>query len=263
LGRGHDVVHFRRQEDAAAPRKGSAERVSGLVLCGGRSARMGRDKARLSLGDTATTPGALVEVPSGKSMPGESLPGESLPGESMPGDSMIERALRVVAAVTPDVRLACGPTQRYEDLDVPLVCDRIADAGPLAGIEAGLAAAPDGLVVVLACDMPHADAHTLAALLRHARAHDLDVCCLRSERGVEPLCAVWSTRLLPVVRAALERRESGVQSLIASLPRTDALDVAAGPAGTDPSFNVNTPADLERARRHVNGRKGGEERSCA
>jgi molybdopterin-guanine dinucleotide biosynthesis protein A len=191
--------------------------LSALVLCGGASTRMGRDKARVDLD----------------------------------GETLIERALRAVTAVAPDARLACGPKARYADLGVPLVCDRFAGAGPLAGLEAGLSAAPPGRVVVLACDMPHADARVLQRLLDHARDNDLDVAVLRSGRGIEPLCAVWSTTVAPLVRAALERGDYGVQALIAALPRVGAL--AADPASSsgDCAANVNTPADLERERGQV------------
>jgi molybdopterin-guanine dinucleotide biosynthesis protein A len=215
------VVHRGTQEDAAArARVGPerhldhvAERVTGLVLCGGASSRMGRDKATLDLA----------------------------------GTTLIERALRSVSAVASDVRLACGPNERYAKLGVPLVRDRFEGAGPLSGIEAGLHAAPPGRVVVLACDMPRVDARVLARLLDHARDRDLDVVTLRSERGLEPLCGVWSTRVAPLVSAALARGELGVHDLIETLPRRGALEVGAD----GEAVNVNTPADLERERASI------------
>jgi molybdopterin-guanine dinucleotide biosynthesis protein A len=188
--------------------------VSGLVLCGGASARMGTDKALLAVGD----------------------------------ETLIERALRIVAAVASDVRLACGSEARYAALGVPLVRDHFPGAGPLAGLEAGLSAAPAGLVVALACDMPFADASVLSALAEHARVHDLDVVALRSERGVEPLCAVWSTSLAPAMRAALESGERSVQRFLAGLAGAAVLDAAAIRGGSTAAVNVNTPADLEHAR---------------
>jgi molybdopterin-guanine dinucleotide biosynthesis protein A len=166
------------------------------------------------------------------------------------GRTLIERALRSVSAVAGDVRLACGPKPRYAELGVPLLCDGFAGAGPLAGIEAGLRDAQPGRVVVLACDMPRADERVLARLLDHARELDLDVAVLQSSRGLEPLCSVWSTRVAPLARAALERGENSVHALVASLPRAGALD-----AGDEEwAANVNTPADLERERASAAGR---------
>jgi molybdopterin-guanine dinucleotide biosynthesis protein A len=163
-------------------------------------------------------------------------------------ETLIEHALRVVARVTPDVRLACGPTPRYADLGAPLVCDRVPGSGPLAGIEAGLASAPRGHVIVLACDMPRVDEKLLMALWQYARKHALDVTALRSERGVEPLCAIWSTALLPAVTAALARAELSVRDLIATFPRVGVIDADGNASVRDAAINVNTPEDLERER---------------
>ncbi len=185
--------------------------------------------------------------------------------------TLIERALRVVGRVASEVRLACGSSARYAELGVPLVCDRVSGGGPLSGIEAGLAAAPRGRVIVLACDMPRVDEHLLVRLVQYARKHALDVCALRSERGIEPLCAVWSTSLLPFVAGAIERGELSVRDLIATLPRVGVIDAdangshtnragieGAGPSVADPlggtrdvAVNVNTPEDLEREREHA------------
>lgn len=217
----NQVVHPPEGSGAQTPAQSRA--LSGVILCGGMSTRMGRDKAHLLVGD----------------------------------ETLIERALRIVSALTPDVVLACGREPRYADLGRPLVCDRFPGAGPLAGLEAALSAAPAGYVVVLACDMPRADARLLERLLQHARTHDLDVALSRSGAGVEPLCGVWSTSMAPHVRAALERGERGVQSLLlnptplanGSSPRIGVLDPEAG-AGSqaDFAFNVNTPHDLTLAR---------------
>jgi molybdopterin-guanine dinucleotide biosynthesis protein A len=208
--------------------------LAALVLCGGQSRRMGRDKAGLVLG----------------------------------ASTLLERAVATVRALTPDVLLACGPRPRYAELGVPLVLDRRADAGPLAGLEAGLSAASADLVLVLACDMPHADRETLAALVEIARRERLDVALVHSDNGLEPLCAVWSTRMAHAVRAALDAGEHNVTRAFdqpladGTSPRVRAVSPSELPASEiragqlprselrrgDLHANVNTPADLERER---------------
>lgn len=206
--------------------------VGGLVLCGGASRRMGRDKAGLELA----------------------------------GRALIEHAIAVLSARAGRVRLACGTTPRYGELGHPLVQDRAGGLGPLAGLEAGLAAARDAgedCVLVLACDMPCADARIFDALLARTIEEDLDGCVLASARGREPLYAVYRTRLAGPVRAALD----------AGVRRLDALEHLAfggdrgGEAGRpvrigvlrqdelgpelqacDPALNLNTQDDLDRAR---------------
>lgn len=216
----------------AAPASGlvpSAARASGLVLCGGASRRMGADKALLALGER----------------------------------TLLERAIACLAPHASPVRLACGERERYGALGFELVCDRRASAGPLAGLEAGLAAASGSgpsetdrsetdageYVCVLAVDMPRVDAELVARLLAHARANDLDACLLASAGGIEPLCAVYHTRLLPRVRAALDAGERKVTSFFAADFGAEVARVAyldAGASGAE--LNLNTPAELERER---------------
>jgi molybdenum cofactor guanylyltransferase len=217
------------------PRHGAAMRaaceagshLSGVVLCGGKSSRMGRDKAELAVGSR----------------------------------SLLEHAAALLAQLTPDVRLACGSQARYAELKLPLVLDRVADAGPLAGLESALASARPGLVIAIACDMPRLEASVLQALVDRAHSGDLDVAMLCSERGLEPLCAVWSTRMSGAVRAALDARQFKMTSVFdavladGSKPRVGTIAVSALLSGRLPTtesaasalvLNVNTPEDYAR-----------------
>ena len=103
----------------------------GFVVAGGRSLRMGRDKALL--------PWA--------------------------GSTLLDDAIARMRLACPDVRILCGPVPRYADRGVPLVTDRIDGAGPLAGLEAALVAADGQPVLVLGVDLPFVTASTLAFLL--------------------------------------------------------------------------------------------------
>ena len=96
------------------------------VLCGGRSRRMGRDKALLRLGD----------------------------------QTLLERTVGVLSRLAPRVYLACGAEERYAELGLECVLDRLPDGGPLAGLEAALTrlqADGGGWLGILACDMPRAE----------------------------------------------------------------------------------------------------------
>ena len=90
-------------------------RVTGIVLCGGRSTRMGQDKGLMSFGD----------------------------------ETMRERVLRRVAEVAEAVIVVGRTDQPGNTLH-----DAIEDQGPLAGIAAGLAASTTDLNIVVACDLP-------------------------------------------------------------------------------------------------------------
>src|SRR2546430_13569094 len=106
--------------------------MSGVVLAGGSSRRMGRDKALMTLG----------------------------------GEPLVVRAVRLLSGVCSDVAVASGDGRRLDGagLGVRQVADVVPDAGPVAGIAAGLEAARHALVAVVAVDMPDANPALLALL---------------------------------------------------------------------------------------------------
>jgi molybdopterin-guanine dinucleotide biosynthesis protein A len=163
------------------------------------------------------------------------------------GETLLERALQLLDGVTADVRIACGPTPRYEECARELVLDREPDLGPLGGLEAALSSADTDYVVAVACDMPRLEASLIRELVDTALARGLDACVLRSRRGVEPLCGVWRVSMSTPIRSVLERNERRVVAVFDEL-----LDNGARPAVgfvdvDDDEFvrNVNTPSDLE------------------
>jgi molybdopterin-guanine dinucleotide biosynthesis protein A len=178
------------------------------------------------------------------------------------GRSLLQRAVDALRPVVDQVLLATGPTPRYAEFGIPLVLDARADGGPLAGLEAALAAVDAdlelggaGRVAVLAVDMPGVDSALVERLFERAERDDVDALLLASDSGVEPLCAVYHVRVLPAVRAALD---AGERRMIA--PFEHSLASGSGPClasvharelgaerATD---NLNDPADLERARSH-------------
>ena len=186
--------------------------MSGLVLCGGASSRMGRDKARVEFD----------------------------------GRPLLAHALAVFDELGVSARLACGSEPRYADFGRELVLDDVPAAGPLAGLTAGLesaARAGEIWVAVLACDMPRASAVVLRRLLDEARKRDLDACLAGLERGSQPAYAVYHTRCAVPARAALEAGERRLVSFHGAL-RVGVLPLA---ADAPSACNVNTPEELARA----------------
>ncbi len=187
---------------------GPAE-VTGVVLCGGRSRRMGTDKAVLEVG----------------------------------GRRMIDAVLDALQPLAGRVVLACGSAPRYGELGLTVALDGIADGGPLVGLLAGLEAADTEWCVVLASDMPRASSGIMEALIERAARDELDVCLLESESGIEPLFGVYRRSCIPAIRAALD---AGERRMIAF---HDGLSVGTlRRTGLGSTLNVNTPAELERAR---------------
>jgi molybdopterin-guanine dinucleotide biosynthesis protein A len=186
--------------------------VTAVVLVGGRSTRMGRDKAALTLDGRSLTQHVLDALSGVAAHP-------LLAGRSVPG------------------------------VDVPAIADQYADAGPLGGIASALAQVATPLVIVAACDMPSIVPALPALLLARARddATAASVMC-RSDAGLEPLLSAWRPALaLPPLRAALRDGVRSLRDAVALLPRTLVLAPEewqqADPEGA--SFrNWNTPEDL-------------------
>lgn len=161
------------------------------------------------------------------------------------GRRLVDRAVATLEELGGTVVVATGG-RSIPGLAVRQTPDRIRDAGPLAGIEAGLVAARSVLVAVLAVDSAAPSAPVLGAL---AEAWDGTALAVVAEVDgvIQPLHACWSRSGLDLVSAALDRGERSPTRL---LQRHDAQVVAEEVwAGHDPqgrfARSLNEPSDLE------------------
>jgi len=181
---------------------------TGWVLVGGRSSRMGLDKALL-------------------------------PFEGRP------LALRVadeVANVCGSVALV-GDPEKYRDLGLTVVPDELPGLGPLAGIEAALRLTSAEWNLVVACDMPALNPTIFRELFEACLAGGNADGALPEYPGglVEPLCAVYHRRCHASIRRALQ---AGVRKVTESL---QALEIRYVRVASDAPFaNLNTPEDLRK-----------------
>ena len=178
--------------------------LAGFVLAGGESRRMGRDKA-------------LLEID---------------------GQPLVERiALRVKEAAGSVVIV--GDPEKYASLGFPVVPDRIAGLGPLGGLLTALEESQAEWNLMVACDMPAIKANTLVRLV-HAIGNSGYARAIVpvSERGDEPLCALYHRECLPEVRRAIASNSLKMNDLTAELK---AVRVTGFDAGV--FSNVNRPAE--------------------
>jgi molybdopterin-guanine dinucleotide biosynthesis protein MobB len=184
------------------------------LLAGGRSRRMGHDKARADFA----------------------------------GATLIEWLLERVAPAFPSVFVVAKDVARFRDLGVPVVADARAVESPTVGVYTAVAASPSPRTLCLGCDIPFV---TTALLLELAQRPDsFDAVVPRDVGGLQPLCAVYSRRTLAALEQMLDADERRID-LIFERVHTDYVDLADGRFG-DPRelfLNVNTPSDLEAARR--------------
>lgn len=190
---------------------------SALLLAGGRSTRMGRDKALLP------------------------HPASGLP--------LIEHQAALLRSLPGCAELLLSaPAERGYALAGPLagarlVPDTIPDCGPLAGLAAGLAAATTTKLLVLAVDLPFMTVDSLDALVSGSSPR-VGLAPRHDDGSFEPLCSMYPVfpDSLAAVASALERRLLSLQRLLAAACAAGWMRPHPIPAPTLPSFaNWNTP----------------------
>lgn len=131
--------------------------------------------------------------------------------------------------------------------------ERPGGQGPLAGIEAGLAAARCPLTFVAAGDMPFLTNDLVGYLLERLERNHVLAVIPRYKGRTHPLCAAYARALLQRVGAALDGGTRAVREFLEGLDEVEYAGEELRRFG-DPDLllmNVNSPADLERARREA------------
>jgi molybdenum cofactor guanylyltransferase len=196
---------------------------AGFLIAGGKSSRMGADKAFLKFG----------------------------------GQTLVDRALAVMAAVCDNVAIVGDPAKfaEYGSLKggtpgfKPVVADVFPGCGPLGGIHAALAHSDAELNLMLAVDMPLVSEELLAFLFAAAESSLAVITVPRTSKGLQPLCAVYRRDFLTVAGQALRAGNykidaafSGVSTHVIGAP-----EMAAAGFPERSFFNVNTPQNLLEA----------------
>ena len=191
-------------------------KVTGLILAGGASSRMGRNKALIDLD----------------------------------GEPLVARVAAALAPVSDERLIVANDPAPYRFLGLPIVPDIEPGYGPLMGLYSGLKAASGELALLVAVDMPFLSPDFLRYLLSLAPGYDVVI--PEAQGRLHPLCAVYRrATCLPAVEAAIAR---GQRRLIAFHPQVRVRRVpeeALRRVSPDlrALINVNTPEELARARK--------------
>lgn len=187
----------------------------GLVLAGGHSRRMGRDKSMLEYG----------------------------------GLPQWQRAMNLLRGFCGEVFLSARPGQE-SPAGIPCLTDRFLDFGPIGGLLTALHSRPGTAWLVLACDLPLVDSAVLQRLVEGRRPLAPATAYADPATGLpEPLCAIWEPRM----RARLHRfLAEGIHCPRKALIRSPIAVLDLQPV--DALLNINTPGDLEEARKRLEER---------
>ncbi len=165
--------------------------------------------------------------------------------------TLIERTLGILRLLFQDVCIVIGQHTPALQVTVPVLRDIVANSGSLGGIYTGLKLAKMEWVFVVACDMPFLNPSAIRHLV--ALKQEADLIMVRSESGLQPTHAVYSRRCLPVIEQMVQTRHLRIQELV-DHPSIRVRCVSAEelreivPDG-QAFFNVNTPEDLEAAKK--------------
>jgi molybdopterin-guanine dinucleotide biosynthesis protein A len=189
----------------------------GLVLAGGRSTRMQRDKAAI---------------------------------EYRPGETQLDTAMKLLAGRVARAFVSVRPDQANDSARsrYPSIVDRGETQGPIAGISAALAEYPAAAWLVLACDLPYLDARTLDVLIAARDASRSATAFKSSHDGLpEPLCAIYEPRAREAITAHIASGKNcprkfliNADTLLLEQPDPRALD------------NANTVAEYAQAMSALN-----------
>jgi molybdopterin-guanine dinucleotide biosynthesis protein A len=164
------------------------------------------------------------------------------------GQPLIRHIAETLAGILSDGLIVTNTPDQYAFLGWPMVGDLVPGGGSLGGIYTGVSAAPGDAALCVACDMPFLSGPLLAHLA--GRAGEADVVIPEAAGELQTLHAVYAKTCLPAMARRLAAGQLKITGFFDEVRvlRLPAESVA-GFADPELAFmNLNTPADLERAR---------------
>lgn len=192
--------------------------VTGIILAGGLSRRLGRDKAT----------------------------------EPINSQPLIGRVLDTLSQITNELVVVVNTSERGQELPLPesavVAVDIYPDSGSLGGIFTGLSASTNQWGIVVACDMPFLNLNLIEYLFSFREGYDIVVPVI--DHRPEPTHAVYSRVCLPLIETRLKMNDlkiarffDDVRTKYVSQRHIEEID-----PGKLSFFNINTEEDLTQAR---------------
>lgn len=190
-------------------------KIGGVILAGGKGRRMGREKAFIELG----------------------------------GKRLIERTADTLALLFSEVVIIADAPERFRFLPYRCEADAPSGLGPIGGLATALRVIQKEAVFVVACDMPFLNPDVIRSMIDDFDGEDLLIPMLSNQ--LHPLHALYSRRCLPAIQAQIKEGSLALHRLVNQVKGAFYPEEAF--RKWDPSLlsvmNVNTPDDLEQARR--------------
>ncbi len=198
-----------------------AAQMSSIILAGGHSSRLSQDKCSLVLA----------------------------------GEGLLERLITRLTRLDSEVIVVLAQGQKEpcwsRPRQVKITTDTLSGRGPLMGIYSGLKLSQDPHNVVVACDMPFLNVNLLRYMM--GLTAGFDVVIPRIGGLVEPLHAVYSRNCLAVMGRMLDEGNFKISNLLemVKVRYVEESEIHSFDPQHLSLFNINTPADVERAQQIV------------
>lgn len=184
--------------------------IVGVILAGGKSSRMGTNKALLEW--------------------------DGLP--------LIAHVARTLQHVFKRVLLVADEAEPYRFLRLPVYPDIFKDSGPLGGIHAGFVHSGAKNIFVAACDTPYISRALIEYIIHYPSEASVKIA--RMDGEVHPLCGQYSRAAMPYIQQALETRRLRLKKVLNDLKATEVPITEELPLyHLHLLKNFNTPADFE------------------
>jgi molybdopterin-guanine dinucleotide biosynthesis protein A len=196
------------------------DHISGVLLAGGKSRRMGQDKRNLMIS----------------------------------GKSLFHHVLHVLESVFSEIIIVMATISSVVDkMNHRVVTDLIPDKGSAGGLYTGLTFSSNPQVFAVACDMPFLNPAVIQKVC--SLSFSTDVTMVKLSNGLHPMHSVYSKQCLPVLRRMINADQLRIQDLLLQKDLKTKILGQEVVQEIDPQFksflNVNTPADLEVAERLI------------
>lgn len=175
------------------------------VLAGGLSTRMGQNKALMKLN----------------------------------GIPVLEKVISAIPAKDRQIKIITNSPDSYDFLPQQKIKDIYPNLGPISGVHAGLVDSPFNFNFFLACDLPLLSGDLIEFVLNKHSGQD--IFGIKTEKGLEPLCTVYSKNCLPVMEEQIARKRYSLHELFEL-----ASSKFIGVENSESLFNVNTLQDWQK-----------------
>ncbi len=153
------------------------EKLGAVILAGGKSSRMGQNKALMIIREL----------------------------------TLIEHVYNIVSQFTNDILISANSSE-YDFLNCQTVCDRYKNIGPVAGIYSGLIKSEYEKNIVISCDTPFVSKEILEKII--SKSGNFEITITRHKKFLNPLIGIYSKKNIPVFKEAILNKNYSIRRII-------------------------------------------------